>query len=78
MYLCLFTCAITWAVHLEIVQDLTAEMFLLAFCKFSGRRSLPSIMISDNGLTYLSAANELHSPMELSEVKEELGKRGVS
>ena len=78
MYLCVFTCAITWAVHLEIIQDLTAEMFLLAFCKFSGRRSLPSIMISDNGLTYLSAANELHSPMELSEVKEELGKRGVS
>ena len=78
VYLCLFTCATTRAVHLEIVQDLTAEMFLLAFRKFAGRRSLPTIMISDNGSTYLSAANELHSLMELSEVKEELGKRGVS
>ena len=78
VYLCLFTCATTRAVHLEIVQDLTAEMFLLAFRKFAGRRSLPTIMISDNGSTYLSAANQLRSLMELSEVKEELGKRGVS
>ena len=78
MYLCLFTCATTRAVHLEIVQDLTADMFLLAFRKFAGRRSLPTIMISDNGSTYLSAADELHTLMELPEVKDELGKRGVS
>ena len=78
VYLCLFTCATTRAVHLEIVQDLTAERFPLAFRKFAGRRSLPTIMISDNGSTYLSAANELRSLMELPEVKEELSKRGVS
>ena len=78
VYLCLFTCATTRAVHLEIVQDLTADMFLLAFRKFAGRRSLPTIMISDNGSTYLSAADELHTLMELPEVKDELGKRGVS
>ena len=35
-------------------------------------------MISDNGSTYSSAAEELHSLMQLPEVKEELGKRGVS
>jgi len=56
VYLCLFTCAITRAVHLEIVQDLTAGTFLLAFRKFAGQRSLPMMMISDNGSTYLSAA----------------------
>ena len=78
VYLCLFTCATTRALHLEIVQDLTAETFLMAFCKFAGRRSLLTLMISDNGSTYLSAADELRSLMEQSEVKEELGKRGVS
>ena len=78
VYLCLFTCATTRAVHLEIVQDLTAESFLLAFRKFAGRRSLPRIMISDNGSTYLSAAEDLRSLMELPEVKEELGRRGVT
>ena len=78
VYLCLFTCATTRAVHLEIVQDLTAETFLLAFRKFAGRRSLPKIMISDNGSTYMSAAEELRKLMELTEVKEELGRRGLS
>ena len=78
VYLCLFTCATTHAIHLEMVQDLTAKTFLLAFRKFAGRRSLPKIMISDNGSTYMSAAEELHKLMELTEVKEELGRRGVS
>ena len=75
MYLCLFTCATTRAVHLEIAQDLTAEMFLLAFCKFAGRRSLPT---TDLRQQINLLANELHSLMELSEVKEDLGKRGVT
>ena len=34
-------------------------------------------MMSDNGSTYLSVAEELHSLMQLSEVKKELGKKGV-
>ena len=59
-------------------QDLTDETFLLAFQKFVGRRSLPMNMISDNGSTYMSAAEELHSLMEKTEVKEELGRRGVT
>ena len=78
VYLCLFTCATTCAVHLEIFQDLTAETFLLAFPKFAGRRSLPKIMISDNESTYMSAAEELHKLMGLPQVKEELGRRGLS
>ena len=77
-YLCLFTCATTRAIRLETVQDLIVETFLLAFCKFARRRSLPRIMISDNGSTYLSAAEELRSLMESPEVKEELDKRAVT
>ena len=30
-YVCLFTCAVTRAVHLEIVTDMTAKGFLRAF-----------------------------------------------
>ena len=78
VYLCLFTCATTRAVHLEIVPDLSTETFLLAFRKFAGRRSLPKLMISDNGSTYMSAAEELRLLMEKTEVKEELGRRGVT
>ena len=78
VYLCLFTCATTRAVHLEIAQDLTADTFLMAFRKFAGSRSLPTIMMSDSGSTYLSAASELRSLMESPTVKEELGRRSVS
>jgi len=35
-------------------------------------------MISDNGSTYLSAATELRSLMEVPEVKEELSRQGVT
>ena len=31
VYICLFTCAVTRAVHLEVVTDLTVDTFLLAF-----------------------------------------------
>ena len=78
VYLYLFTCATTCAIHLDIAQDLTAETFLLAFHKFSGQRSSPNIMIMDNGSTYMSATEELHKLMELTEVKEKLGRRGLS
>ena len=78
VYLCLLTCATTCALHLEIVQDFSTETFLLAFRKYAARRSLPTIMVSDNASTYLSAADELHSLMLSPEVKRELGKGGVT
>ena len=56
VYVCLFTCAVTRAVHLEIVTDLTTKNFLQAF---SSCKSLPKVMLSDNASTYLAAADEL-------------------
>ena len=59
VYICLFTCATTRAIHLEVVEDLTVEAFLLAFRRFASRKSLPRKLISDNASTFLSANNEL-------------------
>ena len=39
-HLCLFTCASTRGVHLELVEDYSAEQFLLGFRRFVGRRGL--------------------------------------
>ena len=36
-YIYLFTCAVTRAVHLEIITNLTVEEFLQAFRRFSNR-----------------------------------------
>jgi hypothetical protein len=56
VYLCLFTCASTRAVHLELVQDCSAEQFLMAFRRFVGRRGLPRVMMSDNAKNFKTSA----------------------
>ncbi|XP_077985927.1 uncharacterized protein LOC144440430 [Glandiceps talaboti] len=40
-------------------MDLTTETFLHAFRRFAARRSLPRKIMSDNGSTYLSAADRI-------------------
>ena len=77
VYICLFTCATSRAIHLEVVTDLTVETFLLAFRRFTGRRSLPQIVVSDNASTYLAAADELKQLLQSKHLTEELGRKGV-
>ena len=50
--ICLFTCAFSRTIHLEVVPDLTADSFLQVFRTFAGRRSVPKLLISDNGSTF--------------------------
>jgi len=76
-YICLFTCASTRAIHLEIVTDLSTETFLLAFRRFCSRRSLPSVILSDNASTYLAAAEELKRLLQCDDIKESLARQGV-
>ena len=59
VYICLFTCANTRAVHLEVVTDLSEENFIQAFRRFVSQNSLPQLMISDNASTYQPADKEL-------------------
>ena len=76
-YICLFTCAVTRAVHLEVVSDLTERSFLQAFRRFTGRKSLPYHIISDNASTYLAAADELKQLFQSPSLKESLSRQGV-
>ena len=78
VYICLFTCATTRAVHLEVVTDLSTETFLLAFQRFVSQKLLPEIVLSDNASTYLSAAEELKTLFESKDLKESLSRRGVT
>ncbi len=56
MYICLYTCASTRAVHLDLLEDYSAEAFLGSFRRFTSRRGLPSVMTSDNANNFKAAA----------------------
>lgn len=77
VYICLFTCATTRAIHLEVVQDLTEATFLQAFRRFCSRRSLPRLMVSDNGTTFHAAANQIRKLASSEFLHNHLGKKGT-
>ena len=52
VYIALFTCATSRAVHLELVPSMTAETFIKALTRFKGRRGTPTLIVSDNGKTF--------------------------
>ncbi|XP_018405223.1 PREDICTED: uncharacterized protein LOC108781668 [Cyphomyrmex costatus] len=64
-YIAMFVCFATKAVHIELVSDLTTDMFLAAFKRFISRRGKPSHMWSDNGTTFVGSRHpnnmELHT-----------------
>ncbi|XP_071138614.1 uncharacterized protein [Mytilus edulis] len=76
-YICLFTCAATRAIHLEIVTDLTEESFMLAFKRFVARRSTPRIMLSDNATTFKAAAEKITRSSKDNRIQEKLADQGT-
>jgi len=58
-YICLFTCASTRGVHLELTTSLDVSSFLLALCRFSAWRGLPAILISNNAKSFKAASKEV-------------------
>ncbi|GBM79526.1 hypothetical protein AVEN_209499-1 [Araneus ventricosus] len=58
-YVALFTCAVTRAVHLELVSDMSTKCFLLALRRFLSRRGNCKVIYSDNDRTFNAAQREL-------------------
>ena len=78
VYICIFTCAVTRAVHIEVVRDLSVQTFLLAFWRFSSRKSLPSIKIFDNASTFTAVVEDLQRLCESETLQRELGHHNVT
>ena len=76
-YCCLFTCASTRAVHLELTDSLTVTSFLQAFRRFVSRRGLPAKLLTDNAKTFKSASVDVKKISRSSEVKQYLENRQV-
>ena len=45
-WVCLFTCCVTRAVHLDVITDLSSQSFLRCLKRFVARRGLPSRIVS--------------------------------
>ena len=61
LYILLFCCAITRAVHLELTASLSTDRFVLYFRMFAARRGIPARVYSDNAKTFRGAQKELQS-----------------
>ena len=79
-YMCLFTCASTRVVHLEIAYSLNTASFLSAFPRMVARRGKPEMTISDNVTNFTSAERELRDPvssLDQTRIKEQVTHDGI-
>ncbi|GBM16070.1 hypothetical protein AVEN_163115-1 [Araneus ventricosus] len=79
-YKVLFTCAVTRAIHLEVVSSLSTEHFLLAFRRFISRRGICHKVNSDNAMAFKSADIELkrfYMNICEPEVQNYFGRKGI-
>ena len=59
LYFAVFTCAVTRALHLEVVSSQNTEDFIKAYRRFSARRGKPLSILSDNAKNFKGAARTL-------------------
>ena len=77
VWICLFTCCVTRAVHLELVTDMSAPTFLRCLKRFTARRGLPRKFVSDNGKAFQVAARTLKDMTSQSEFIRHLAEVGI-
>ena len=58
-YICVFSCLLTRAVHLEPVNSLDTDGFLMAMTRFCKRRGTPEFIVTDNGSNFTAAERQL-------------------
>ena len=77
VWLCLFTCLMSRAVYLVIVEDLRSTTFLSALKELSARRSQPKMLLSDNATTFVHASKILTYIATQADVKNQLTNLGI-
>jgi len=82
-YVCIFICEDTRAVHLELLNSMTTEDFLLAFRRMVNTRGMARVIHSDNQTTFHKAAKVFKAStqrMQLMKIDPnvELANQGVS
>ena len=71
-YICLFVCATTRAVHLEVVDNLTTAPFIMCLRHLAASKGLPSLLLSDNHKTFIAGETFLLEMQQDPAVQEHL------
>ena len=77
VYVALFSCCVTRAIHLEVAEDCSKEQFMLLFRRFCARRSIPTTVVTDNASCFLSVEDEITQLLDEPEVKAYLNSNGI-
>ncbi|XP_023230433.1 uncharacterized protein LOC111630550 [Centruroides sculpturatus] len=59
IYVCIFICFVTRAIHLETVSDLTSDSFIATLKRFFSRHGKSAKLFTDNAKTFIGAQAEL-------------------
>ncbi|GFS72576.1 integrase catalytic domain-containing protein [Trichonephila clavipes] len=71
VYVCIFICLVTKAIHLEIISDLTSQALIAALKIFISRRGKCHKIFSDNGTNMIGANREIKALSKLVRDREE-------
>ncbi|GFT81436.1 integrase catalytic domain-containing protein [Trichonephila clavipes] len=71
VYVCIFICLVTKAIHLEIISDLTSQALIAALKRFISRRGKCHKIFSDNGTNMIGANREIKALSKLVRDREE-------
>ena len=77
VYIALFSCCVTRALHLDLVKDLSATEFLRCLRRFSARRGTPALIVSDNAKTFKATARALKKLFNCETLQGYLGENRI-
>ena len=75
--ICLYTCCVTCALHLDVVPDMSAATFVRSLKRICARRGLPHKFLSDNGRTFKATTKTIEAIVTHQYVKRYLSKVSV-
>ncbi len=76
-FVLLYTCSLTRAVYLELLPTLEMDEFIRSFKRFVARRGRPRKVYSNNGSTFIGAANWLPKVMKDEKFSDFLAKNNI-
>lgn len=77
-YICLFTCATSRAIHLELLPDFSSEAFIRRLQRFAERRETPASITSDNAKTFKRANKDLAQLFKARKPQDFAANRGIT